>query len=93
MSLPLDLSLSQLKSVDTPTFYIIKILFNNILPPAPKSPKWTLLFRFSNQNFEYPKIIFSLFSVFSQTSFHFGDMILICKLLLSVSNYYLGIHL
>ena len=41
---------SQLDPVHTPTFNFLKIHLNNILPFSPRSPQWSLSFRFSHQN-------------------------------------------
>jgi len=37
--------------IHIPTLYFFKIHFNTILPFTPRSPKWSLFVRFSNENF------------------------------------------
>ena len=45
--------LSQLYPVHNPTTHFLKTYLNIILPSRPGSPKWSLSFRFRNQNPEY----------------------------------------
>jgi len=42
--------LNQLEPVHTPTSHFLKINHNIILPSTPRSPKWSLSFRFPHQN-------------------------------------------
>jgi len=42
--------LSRLHPVHTPTFHLLKIHLNIILPSMPGSPKWSLSLRFHHQN-------------------------------------------
>ena len=46
--------LSQIDPVHTPTFHLLKIHRNIILPSTPGSPQWSLSHRFPNQNPVHP---------------------------------------
>jgi len=47
---PLVPTLNQLDPVHAPTFYLLKIHLNIILPSTSRSSKWPLSFRFPYQN-------------------------------------------